>query len=88
MENTAKLIIDGKTFELPIVEGSEGERAIDISNLRKETGLITLDPGYVNTGSCRSSITFMNGEKGFCGIAGYLWSNWQSTQASGRRPIF
>lgn len=64
MESTARLIIDGKTFELPIVEGTEGERAIDISNLRKKTGLITLDPGYANTGSCESCITFMDGEKG------------------------
>ncbi|TET88188.1 MAG: citrate (Si)-synthase, partial [Desulfobacteraceae bacterium] len=64
MGKTAKLTIDGKTYEFPIVEGSEGERAIDISNLRKETGLITLDPGYANTGSCESSITFMDGEKG------------------------
>ncbi len=64
MEKTARLIIDGKTYELPIIEGSEGERALDISSLRKETGLITLDPGYANTGSCESSITFMNGEKG------------------------
>jgi len=64
MEKTARLIIDGKTYELPIVEGSEGERALDISFLRKETGLITLDPGYANTGSCESSITFMDGEKG------------------------
>ena len=64
MGNTARLILDGKTFELPVVEGSEGERAIDISNLRKETGLITLDLGYANTGSCESSITFMDGEKG------------------------
>ncbi len=64
MEETAKLLIDGKTFELPIIEGTEGERAIDISRLRQETGLITLDPGYANTGSCQSSITFMNGEKG------------------------
>jgi citrate synthase len=61
---TAKLLIDGKTFELPIIEGTEGERAIDISRLRQETGLITLDPGYANTGSCQSSITFMHGEKG------------------------
>jgi citrate synthase len=60
----AKLIVDGKTFELPIVEGCEGERAIDISNLRAETGIITLDNGYANTGSCESSITFMDGEKG------------------------
>jgi len=64
MEQTAKLIIDGKTFELPIVAGSEGERAIDISRLREETGLVTLDPGFVNTASCKSRITFVNGEKG------------------------
>ncbi|NIR14222.1 MAG: citrate synthase, partial [Desulfobacterales bacterium] len=64
MEQTAKLVIDGETFELPIIEGTEGEKAIDISKLRQETGLITLDPGYANTGSCQSSITFMNGEKG------------------------
>ncbi len=64
MEQTANLVIDGKTFELPIIEGTEGEKAIDISRLRQETGLITLDPGYANTGSCQSSITFMDGEKG------------------------
>ena len=64
MMETAKLIIDGKTYELPVVVGSEGEKAIDISNLRQMTGLITLDPGYANTGSCTSSITFMDGEKG------------------------
>jgi citrate synthase len=64
MEQTAKLVLDGDTFELPIIEGTEGEKAIDISRLRQETGLITLDPGYANTGSCQSSITFMNGEKG------------------------
>ena len=64
MEKTARLIFAGKTYELPIIEGSEGERALDISALRKESGLITLDPGYANTGSCESSITFMDGEKG------------------------
>ncbi len=64
MEKTAKLVIDNKTYEFPIVTGSEGERAIDISELRNKTGLITLDPGYANTGSCESSITFMEGEKG------------------------
>lgn len=64
MEKTARLIIDGKAYELQIIEGSAGERAIDISSLRKETGLITLDPGFANTGSCTSSITFMDGEKG------------------------
>jgi citrate synthase len=61
---TAKLIVDGNTFELPIVVGSEGERAIDISNLRQQTGLVTLDPGFVNTANCQSAITFVNGEEG------------------------
>jgi citrate synthase len=64
MEHTAKLIIDGQTFELPIISGSEGERAIDISRLRQETGLVTLDPGFANTASCQSRITFLDGEKG------------------------
>lgn len=64
MSETAKLIIDGTTYEIPIVTGTEGERALDISRLRAETGIITLDPGYANTGSCESSITFMDGEKG------------------------
>jgi citrate synthase len=61
---TAKLIIDDKTIELPIVEGTEGEKAIDISRLRAETGYITLDPGFGNTGACTSTITFIDGEKG------------------------
>ena len=64
MAEYVKLIYDGKTYELPIVAGSQGEKAIDISTLRQATGLITLDPGFGNTGSCLSSITFMNGEKG------------------------
>ena len=60
----AKLELDGKTYELPILTGSEGERAIDISKLRDTTGYITLDDGYSNTGSCVSRITFIDGEKG------------------------
>ncbi|TFG93612.1 MAG: citrate synthase [Syntrophobacterales bacterium] len=64
MGETAKLSVGGKTYELPIVTGSEGEKAIDISNLLKETGYITLDQGYVNTGSCTSEITYMNGSTG------------------------
>ena len=64
MDDYAEIIYEGKTYKLPVVEGSEGEKAIDISNLRQKTGLITLDPGFANTGSCISSITFMNGEKG------------------------
>jgi citrate synthase len=64
MEKTAELNLDGKTFKLPIVEGSEQERGIDISTLRDKTGFITLDDGYGNTGSCQSEITFIDGEKG------------------------
>jgi citrate synthase len=64
MSENVKIIFEGKTYEFPVVVGSEGEKAIDISNLRQSTGLITLDPGYANTGSCISSITFMDGEKG------------------------
>jgi len=64
MEQKIQIIIDGKTHEFPLVVGSEGERAIDISRLRAETGLITFDPGYPNTGSCKSAITYMDGEKG------------------------
>ncbi len=64
MEDTAKLIIGGKEIILPVFEGAEGERAIDIRRLRQETGCITFDPGYGNTGACKSKITFMNGEKG------------------------
>jgi citrate synthase len=64
MNDIVKLIYDGKTYELPVVVGSEGERAIDITNLRANTGFITLDPGFANTGACQSSITYMDGEKG------------------------
>ncbi len=64
MGKTAKLIVDDKAYEFPIVVGTEGEKAINISELRKKTGLITLDPGYANTGSCESAITFMDGAKG------------------------
>ncbi|MBW2248386.1 MAG: citrate synthase [Deltaproteobacteria bacterium] len=64
MSENVKIEFEGKTYEFPIVVGSEGEKAIDISNLRQNTGLITLDPGYANTGSCVSTITFMDGERG------------------------
>ena len=69
--DTATLTVDGTTIELPIVEGSEGERAIDISALRATTGLVTLDPGYGNTGSCSSAITFIDGEEGVLRYRGY-----------------
>jgi citrate synthase len=64
MAETAQLRIGDQILELPIVVGTEGERAIDISNLRKATGVITLDPGYANTGSCKSAITFIDGDQG------------------------
>src|SRR5215813_1071620 len=64
MDKAVELKINGKSFDLPLVEGSEKERAIDISALRSETGCITLDDGYGNTGSCKSAITFIDGEKG------------------------
>jgi citrate synthase len=64
MDKTAELILDGKSCKLPIIEGTERERALDISALRNETGYITLDDGYGNTGSCQSQITFIDGEQG------------------------
>ncbi len=64
MTKFAKLIYGDKEYQLPIIEGTEGEKALDISKLRQESGLITLDPGFANTGSCSSAITFMDGEKG------------------------
>lgn len=64
MEKSAELIIEGKSYQLPVVEGTEQERGLDISALRNETGYITLDDGYANTGSCKSQITFIDGERG------------------------
>ena len=71
MADTARLQLGDQTIELPIVVGSEGERAIDIRRLRAETGYITLDPGYGNTGACRSAITFIDGEEGILRYRGY-----------------
>jgi citrate synthase len=64
MSETVRLIIEGKEYELPVIIGSEGEKAFDITALRRKTGYITYDPGFGNTGSCASAITFMDGEKG------------------------
>ncbi len=68
---TAELKIDGKTYELPVIVGTEDEVGVDISKLRGQSGAITLDDGYGNTGSCRSSITFIDGEKGILRYRGY-----------------
>ena len=64
MSEQAKLEVGGKVYQLPVVVGTEDEHAIDITKLRDESGLITLDDGYSNTGSCSSAITFIDGEKG------------------------
>lgn len=71
MSETAKFSYGGKDFELPIIEGTENEKAIDIAKLRAQTGLITIDPGFKNTGSTTSSITFLDGELGVLRYRGY-----------------
>ncbi|MCG3148151.1 MAG: Citrate synthase 1 [Verrucomicrobiae bacterium] len=71
MSKTAKLELESKSLTLPVVVGSEGEHGIDISTLRQQTGYITLDDGYGNTGSCSSKITFIDGDKGILQYRGY-----------------
>ncbi len=71
MGETAKLVLEGKEFEFPVIEGTENEKAIDISTLRDTTGYVTLDTGYKNTGATKSAITFLDGEKGILKYRGY-----------------
>ena len=71
MSKTAKIIIDDSTYELPMTGGSENEQAIDISSFRAQSGVITIDRGFKNTGSCKSAITFLDGEKGILRYRGY-----------------
>jgi len=71
MSEIAKIELDGTIYELPVVEGSENEKAIDISKLRELTGYITLDTGYKNTGATKSAITFLDGELGILHYRGY-----------------
>jgi citrate synthase len=71
MKKTATLSYGDKSIELPVIEGSENELAVNIKALRADTGLITLDPGFKNTGSCESAITFLDGEKGILRYRGY-----------------
>jgi len=68
---TAQLSFEGKSIEMDVWEGTQGERAVDISDLRKHTGMITYDPGFMNTGSCESTITFVDGDKGVLRYRGY-----------------
>jgi citrate synthase len=71
MSKTAILEIDGKKYEFPIIVGTENEVAIDINKLRDVSGVITMDPGYKNSGSCKSDITFLDGEEGILRYRGY-----------------
>ncbi len=71
MSETAKITVGGKTYELPVTTGSEQEKAIDISKLRAQSGYITIDTGFKNTGSTKSAITFLDGEKGILRYRGY-----------------
>ena len=71
MSENAKLNFNDKEYEFHIISGSENEKAIDVSSLRTKANLITIDPGFKNTGSCKSSITFLDGEKGVLRYRGY-----------------
>jgi citrate synthase len=71
MSDKAQITFNDQSYELPVVEGTENEKALDISKLRGESGLITIDPGFKNTGSTRSAITFLDGEKGILRYRGY-----------------
>ncbi|MDW8849298.1 citrate synthase [Flavobacterium sp. MMLR14_040] len=71
MSKIATLEVDGQKIELPVITGSENESAIDINKLRDLTGIITIDPGYKNSGSCKSEITFLDGELGILRYRGY-----------------
>jgi citrate synthase len=71
MSETAKIILDGQEYELPVIVGSENEKAVDITKFRGTTGYITLDSGFKNTGATRSAITFLDGEKGILRYRGY-----------------
>lgn len=71
MAETVKMIIDGNEYEFPVIEGSENEKAIDISSLRAKSGYITIDEGFKNTGSTTSAITFLDGEEGILRYRGY-----------------
>ncbi|MGA0317534.1 MAG: citrate synthase [Flavobacteriaceae bacterium] len=71
MSDSVKLSYQDQTFEFPLIEGTEKEKGIDIKSLRAQTGLITYDPGYKNTGSCESEITFLDGEEGILRYRGY-----------------
>ncbi len=84
--STAKITVNGQEHEFPIVVGSEGEVGIDIAKLRDQTGAVTLDEGYGNTGACKSAITFIDGEKGILRYRGYPDRGARRSAASPRSP--
>src|SRR5690606_14187192 len=71
MSETASINLNGSTYEMPVITGTENEKDIDISKLRDSYGYITLEPGFKNTGSTKSAITFLDGEKGILRYRGY-----------------
>jgi citrate synthase len=71
MSEKAKIVLGGSEYELPVIEGTENEKAVDISKMRGQSGYITIDPGFKNTGSTKSAITFLDGEKGILRYRGY-----------------
>ena len=71
MENNASISIENDIYHVDLITGTEGERAIDVRALRKESGAITFDDGYGNTGACESKVTFIDGEKGILRYRGY-----------------
>ena len=88
MSEFAQIIVDGKTYELPIIRGTENELAIDISKLRSQSGIITLDPGFKNTGSTKSAITFLDGETGILTTVAIRSNNWLIIQLLLRYLIY
>jgi len=71
MSETASIILNGSSYEFPVITGTENEKAVDISKLRDQSGYITLDPGFKNTGAAKSAVTFLDGETGILRYRGY-----------------
>src|SRR5579863_4161719 len=71
MSDKANINLEGKSYDLPVITGTENEKAVDISKLRAQSGFITFDEGYKNTGATISNITFLDGEKGILRYRGY-----------------
>ena len=87
MSDSASINFNGKEIKLPVITGSENEKAIDISKLRAETGLVTIDKGFKNTGSTTSNITYLDGEKGILRHRGYSIEDLASKSTFILRPL-